>query len=416
MTTKNNDNAGNSTQPSSQQSHPQSYFFGQNPDWDAMPVPVILFVELPFWLMVPDCSLQVEVNGHTFQVEVKSNFFELYAHEARDSRASRIYMGPPGGALNPELQQAIDEQQIPVMPRKCKTVLRIHSRCNADVLVAEAEEGARANEARAYLEALCEAHLEVVNRVVRQYRLSTYDYFPYEVSPWDVPTWMVEPGNGSISITLLNYARWDIKPIMRWDNDHSDEYKLIEPTDLQTNMTADASAGELELLDALNLMERGDFSGAVRRVTTSIEAIVESVLRTQLLQRYSQAEVESRLHASRNDFPGRLRQYERLSGRTLPAVLASELETTRNLRHAIVHRGARIAYADRGQAQRAVDTGRWIFNWFEDQPDRFAVREKRIGMRSLGRRFSLFDAEITSDGVVVYKPSDLDETQQDSQQ
>ncbi len=349
-------------------------------------------------------------------MEVKSNFFELYAHEARDSRASRVYMGPPGGALNPELQQAIDEQQIPVMPRKCKTVLRLHSRCNADVLVAEAEEGARANEARAYLEALCEAHLEVVNRVVRQYRLSTYDYFPYEVSPWDVPTWMVEPGNGSISITLLNYARWDIKPIMRWDNDHSDEYKLIEPTDLQTNMTADASAGELELLDALNLMERGDFSGAVRRVTTSIEAIVESVLRTQLLQRYSQAEVESRLHASRNDFPGRLRQYERLSGRTLPAVLASELETTRNLRHAIVHRGARIAYADRGQAQRAVDTGRWIFNWFEDQPDRFAVREKRIGMRSLGRRFSLFDAEITSDGVVVYKPSDLDETQQDSQQ
>ncbi len=36
---------------------PESYSLGQELDWDADPLPVTLFVELPFWLMVPSCPL-----------------------------------------------------------------------------------------------------------------------------------------------------------------------------------------------------------------------------------------------------------------------------------------------------------------------------------------------------------------------
>jgi hypothetical protein len=180
---------------------------------------------------------------------------------------------------------------------------------------------------------------------------------------------------------------------------------LIEPSELQTALTYQPSEGEFELLDALNFMERGDYSDAVRRITTAIEAQTESVLRQELLKNHSSSYVEARLKASENDFPGRLRQYQKLSHRKLPDALEKELETTRTLRHSIVHRGTRIAFNDRGRAQRAVDTGRWIFNWLENDSTRRDVREKRIGKRSLGRHFGFYNAEITSAGVIVHRPS-----------
>ncbi len=249
--------------------------------------------------------------------------------------------------------------------------------------------------------ALCEAHFEVVNRVVQSYRLSTYDYFPYEVSPWDIPVWWVVVPAGFVRVVLFNYADWDRKPRIGRMGGPTETYSLIEPAALQQATRQDADASELELLDALNRMEHGDYTGAVRRITTAIEAMVEWVLRSELLKLYSEAEVEEKLHASRNDFPGRARQYEKLSGRQLDAILRQELEDTRSLRHEIVHRGLRISFRDRGRAQRSVDTGRWTFNWFENRPGRARLRETRIGTRSIGRHMSLFDAEITSEGVVV---------------
>lgn len=265
-------------------------------------------------------------------------------------------------------------------------------------------------EAYFYLKALCEAHVEVINHVVQHYRLSTYDYFPYEVSPWDVPVWYVDSGSVTFRVVLQDYAEWDYKPILTHPGARDLTYALISPPKLQDAMVVEPSAGELELLDALNFMERGDYSGAVRRITTAIEAILDSVLRRELMGRYPEPEVESRLRASQNDFPGRLRQYQNLSGRDLPADLADELNATRNLRHNIVHRGERITFANRGQAQRAVDTGRWIFNWIEDNPDRRDVRETSLAFRSLGRHRSYFDAEITPNGVIVHKPPDTTST------
>ncbi len=49
-----------SDEPTKQQAteqSPSSYWVGEELNWEADPVPVILFVELPFWLMVSDCSL-----------------------------------------------------------------------------------------------------------------------------------------------------------------------------------------------------------------------------------------------------------------------------------------------------------------------------------------------------------------------
>jgi hypothetical protein len=216
----------------------------------------------------------------------------------------------------------------------------------------------------------------------------------------------VEDGD-FIRVSLLDYADLDFKPIVMQFKDvgnsqaERETVKHIEPTGLQEALCQKPSTGEYELLDALNLMIRGDYSSAVRRITTAIEVVLESSLRAELLKLHPPAEVEQKLQSSRNDFPGRLRQYEKLSGHEMPAELTTDLDRTRNLRHEIVHRGRRLLFQERGTAQRAVDTGRWIFNRLENNPDRVAVREKNVAFRSLGKHRHLMDSFLTPDGAVV---------------
>src|ERR1019366_10217739 len=65
--------------------------------------------------------------------------------------------------------------------------------------------------------------------------------------------------------------------------------------------------------------------------------------------------------------------------------------------------GYRIGPGERGKAQKAVDTGRWLFNWFENDDARRNIREKRIAFRSLGRDLTagIFSPKITPDGVLL---------------
>lgn len=259
---------------------PEKYCVGQELDWEAPSVPVELWVELPFWMMVPDCIQEIEVRGHRFNVEIKDGYVERYARTIVDSRFTCVYIGPPTpDQPNTELESLLREGNVPVMDRKCKTVLRIHSACNKDVLMAVKPEDERSGSALFYLQSFCEAHLEVVNNLVQHYRLSTYDYFAYEVSPWDVPIWLVGSEVGAVRVVLLNYAAWDEKPIIYTVGGSRKRYKLIDESELQSAIITEPSSVEYELLDALNFMERGDYSGAVRKATTAIEAQLESALR-----------------------------------------------------------------------------------------------------------------------------------------
>lgn len=379
---------------------PASYFVGQELDWEAPWDPVDLVVELPYWLMVPNCTLTVSVEGCDFQVQLRDDCFEVHLGEFTDSRNRRIYIGPLSSELDEQLLH-LPSDAGPVR-RKCKTVVRLLTRSNADVLAAAAEGGRRGRVSMYYLESLCAAHLPVLNELVRGYRVATYDFFPFELSPWDVPVWSVIDQHGSTStVRLMDYRGWDGKPLVGGRGHPMIPMMLITPSDLQSAVGGPSTPGELEMLDALNLVQRGDYSGAVRRVSTSIEVILEAVLRVELSGRHSDDEVREKLEQSKNDVPGRLRQYIKLSRRTAPAGLLAELDRTRALRHAVVHDGLRIPYPDRGVVERAVETGRWLFNWFENDVTRAQRREGLLGLRSLGRHLPLYGARITPNGVVV---------------
>jgi hypothetical protein len=280
--------------------------------------------------------------------------------------------------------------------------MRLTTRCNADVLAAALEGGRRERVSGYYLETLCSAHLPVINEVVRSYRLATYDLFPFELSPWDVPVWSIGDEHGpSRTVVLMAYRGWDGKPLIGSKGHPMLPLQLIAAADLEAALGSTSTPGEIELLDAINLVERGDYAGAVRRVSTSIEVIIEAVLRQELSTRYSDPEIEEQLERSKNDVPGRLRQYQKLSRRKASPELLNDLDRTRELRHAIVHHGLRIPYVDRGTADRAVETGRWLLNWFENDAARTERREALLAMRSLGRHLPLYGAAITADGVVV---------------
>jgi len=387
---------------------PLRFALGEDLNWKAPWIGVCLWVELPFWLMVDNTTFAIEVEGHEFQVAVHDNYFELHGAQITDSRHTVCYQGPLKKLddLSAEIKQLRKENpDTPFMWRKCKTVLKIASRCNEEVWSATRTEGKlRQSTIDLYLAELCKAHIPVLNRLIQAYRLATYDYFAFEVAPWDVPRWLVERAGRCVGSLLLPYRGWDIKPaIFKNPEAPPVPYQLIQGEDLQNQVSATATSGELEVLDALNLMERGDYSGAVRRITTAIEVIVEAVVAREIEATEGKHHAEKFLKKTQTQFWRRVAKYEALSGRTLSDGLRKQLSETRELRHSIVHRGYRINSSERGRTQRAVDTGRWIFNWFENDDARRTVREKRISFRSLGRdlTYGVFPARITPEGVVV---------------
>jgi hypothetical protein len=150
-------------------------------------------------------------------------------------------------------------------------------------------------------------------------------------------------------------------------------------------------------------MERGNYSDAVRRITTAIEVVVEAVTGDLVEQHEGKQAAAKFLRDTKTNFPRRITKYGALSMRPLPDALMTALTRTRTIRHQIVHGGYRISPGERGSAQRCVDTGRWIFNWFENNEHRRKVRETRLAFRSLGRdqTYNIFRPEITPEGVVL---------------
>lgn len=405
---------------------PASGGLGDDIDWKARWLKVRLRVELPFWLMVDNTTLPVEVGGHTFSVSLQCETFELHAGEVSDSKRYVLYSGPrkPFEELSKQIHALRKTRpEIPLEWRKCKTVVRIETRCNADVWRKRRKLSKRPNpSAIVYLQELCRAHIPVLNQLIQKYRLATYDLFAFEVSPWDVPYWHIERGEEMVHCLLVPYRFWDHVPVINAPDGTRRFYRMIAPEKLGQSLTFVPTAGELELLDAMNFMQRGNYSDAVRRITTAIEAVVESRIRTLISGRDGVDASERFLEKTRMRFPERVSKYEALVNAQLGEVRKKALEETRKLRNRIVHHGYRIPPAERFVAEKCVVTGRWIFNWFEDDTARKSTRESSVAFRGLGRdaEAGVFRPEITPEGVVLsplakqasdVKP--LDSTKQD---
>jgi hypothetical protein len=374
---------------------PTSFAVGDHLNWDSPLVPVHLVVELPYFLMLEIARIDVEFHSITFEMMISDQDFEVFVGEFTDARRTCGYQGN-----GPDLFESRDDVKalnLPLIRRKQRTTIYLKTQCNEDVLNSVYAMDDSSREAFIYLETLCEAHIPVINELVRRYRLMTYDYFAYEVQPWDIPVWHVRGGKpGHVSVPLFHYASLQSRPwidtnllkrdVSEEDRAHRYQLTLTSVNELAAVDSSLAVPGEDDLLDARNLMERGDYNGAIRRATTALEALVEYVLRQELLKQFDPATVEDRLLKSQNDFPGRLRQWQRLSGVKLNDSTNRAIDRLRTLRHEVVHRGRRLSYEERGLAQQCVDTGRWAFNAIQRDQTRTQLREfTNMTVRAIAR-------------------------------
>lgn len=386
---------------------PESWWVGKELDWNAPLIDVSLWVELPFWLMTGDGPLTVEHAGISFEVMVSEACYELFIHAVTDSRRTVQYLGPwpPHGELLESLDKLREQEPAAQFAwRKCRTVVKIPARCHESIFEQGFAGGASDTASAAiYRAELCRANIPVLNRLIQHYRLATYDYFAFEVAPWDVPSWMLEHEGRSVTTFLLPYKEWDRKPRVVDRDGNETAYELISHQDLAATMDSPISPGEVELMDALNLMQRGDYSGAVRRVTTAIEVVVEAAVEQAMDAQTGESDAAEFLRRTRMRFFDRIEKYEAITRRTFPKALRKQLDRTRKLRHAVVHDGYRISVSDRGAAQQSVDTGRWIFNWFENNESRAKLRETRLALRAAGRDVDagVFPHEFTDKGIVI---------------
>lgn len=394
---------------------PESFIFGDGIDWDSPFVETKLYVELPFWLMMPPGPVQVEWSGTRFTVHVCPRWMEVFGWEVTDSRASVVHQGPFDPDYEPSgtIKAALEESEGVLMRRRTKTVLRLETKGHTDAFrdVREDESPRVEAEHEAYRASLCEAHIPVVNELIQRYRLTTYDYFAYEVSPWDVPAWHLGHAGDGVTAVLLTYKTWDDRPATVEDSPTPGGRPVITPFEfasaggLEAFPTSEATPGEFDLLDARSLMERGDYTGAVRRAVTAIEAVLAWALGNELEKRYGRDEAARRLEDSKTDFPGRARQWLKLAEPEIGQDRFDRFEETRQVRHEIVHRGRRLNHAERGMAQRLVDTGRWLYNAIESKPERTHLREFAPSgvLRSVGRsEMSVrFPSEIDATGITL---------------
>ncbi|WIG18398.1 hypothetical protein [Kocuria rosea] len=397
----------------------ESFIFGDHLDWSSETVDVTLSVELPFWLMMEDCDLQLSISGVSTQVSLRDSYVELYAGEVLDSRRTLAWQGPDNEdpLLATDVIETLEEHGPALRP--CRSVVKIAARAHSDVFTAFAEQGdetaipGRANEAKIYLASLCDAHIPVLNDLIQRYRLASYDYHPYEVAPWDVPVWLVAAPAGTATVRLLPYSEWDRKPVIHDQHKTGDpdagatSFRFTDPATVSATDPVQTTPGEFELLDARSMMERGDYTGSVRRSVTAIEAVVEHALSSELAKTLSSDEVRRELKRTETNFPRRFEKWQELSGVKINSQMDATFSATRKIRHQIVHRALRLTHADRGTAQMSVDNARWLFNAIEGKPDRTALREKPFVLRDMGRvaTFARFDVIADEIGIRVQRPS-----------
>jgi hypothetical protein len=348
---------------------PEQVTFGDGIDWSSELAETMLYVELPFWLMLSPGPVDIEWAGTTFTIHVCPMWMEVFVHEVTDSRVTVAHQGPWHPTYEPTQELAVElaRHQEPWMRRLCKTVLRLSTRAHSSAFreLGPAELPRVRAEQEAYWASLCEAHIPVVNELIQRYRLVTYDHFAFEVSAWDVSVWYLKHSNKGYRAVLLPYKSWDCKPVIVEDGAAPSDPPKVRPfqwaelPDLGSMTSAEATPGEFDLLDARSLMQRGHYTGAVRRAVTAMEAVVAWALLGELKKNYSASEAEQQLKNTDNDFPGRLRQWRKLANPPISQQEFDEFEVTRKIRHDIVHRGLRLGHNERGLAQRAVDTGRW---------------------------------------------------------
>jgi hypothetical protein len=388
-TTQSHEDAeGSSTSSSSSSSPspvaiPKAVWPGMTLNWGSPFREILLHAELPFWLLVADCSLPVTVRDCTLELSITGRAIEIQRGKAyRDSHSNTAIIEKVEGKPSDRAAAILaDMKQSGFTLRTTRTLISIKTNVLEDAIAAIQEGGRRRVDAQMYFGSFVHAHLPFVNKTINAYRLVGADPFTAEVTEWDIPIWYIDVDENFIPISLIPYKGSEGPPVTITPTGETNAITFVEANDIEEALKLPEIPGQVDLLDAWSLYYRGRQSDAIRSLITSLEVLLEARLREYLSKAgVTEAEVELRLDESWNNFQARLTEYIRASRRRLPGPILSvipyingvrlreELEQVRNLRHKIVHEGERLSYPFHGQMQRAMETMTWLFNWLAESP------------------------------------------------
>jgi hypothetical protein len=369
--------------------------------WKGQTTPIRLMVELPFWITLPDCDIQVVHDCASVQASIRGQYMAVSDGPLfYDSHRNVVFIGPnddlrAGKGLPP----VVAATGAPVY-RPMKSVVIFKPQAMEDAVLAleeqepvaqhETRKLRRLNRAVQYLQSLAYAHLPLLNRLIAGYRLASRDPFAFQVSAWDVAVWFAEHNGRLVRIGLMPYQDADWYPTLgklgeatKW------AFFGADADTVEAQARKDVAPGTSEVLDAHSLLYRGRVEDAVRSAVTAIEVALEAQITKLLVAKaYTKQQVESRLAETWNDFDKRLADYERISATRVPGPilsclphingirLKSELRRVRKLRHRIVHEGLRVDSHSRGPMVRAIETMTWLFRWLSWEEGKAEERSK----------------------------------------
>jgi hypothetical protein len=379
---------------------------------DGERVRIRLLVELPFWLLVPECEISLMHEQTSVQASVFQKYIEVSQGPLYHASHATVRHIAHANDLTPDSLPPCLAGMRPAIIRHMKTVIVFQPEALKEALdwsagqsltgstpaeeIERVKRIRRINYAHLYFCSLAFGHIPFLNHLIRSYRSSSFDPFAVEISGWDVPIWFAQYGDALFRICLVPYWGTDTYPtVSRFGETTAQSYIAATGEAVQTQAQEEVTPGELELLNALSLYHRGRFDDAIRSAVTAIEVAVEAQLFDLLkAKHYTDEEADRRLAETRNSFHDRLKDYEKVSQRRLPSPmvswlptingvrLKSELGWVRHLRHQIVHQGVGVDIFSAGLMQRAIETMTWLFRWLSG--------EKRT--ESQGRNFTFFNA------------------------
>jgi hypothetical protein len=402
---------------------------GSSLDWSSPRIAVQLYVELPFWLMMPEGQFAVSHGATKLKIQVVHGCEEIQLTTTHlKNRSSTAFIARPGEVPPLATQQRVDQSKSGCSARIHRTTLVIETMALVSALEGVVhEKPVNGVHAARYLSALAAGHLPLVNALITAYRRVSCDPFVQEVTEATVPIWFLRFTDHFLRVSVYPYADLEYRLELRTKEGKPEPANLATVEEVSQFLTQPETPGETILLDAWSHYYAGRYGDSIRALVTAIEVLLEAKSAEALRNRGKSTEqVQKALDATDTKFITRLNNYLQLTKRTIPGPLLSwvpyvngvrlrnELDRTRELRHKIVHEGYRMRPFAHGLMQRAAETMTWLFDWLEDNEVNTTKRFKLYSIKSDLKGRIPFDVEYAADGVKVvewhgFPPDDTEE-------
>lgn len=184
--------------------------------WNDKTKLILLTVELPFRLMIPNGEFVLTHEKTTLNAKVRGDFVELYhGPMILGSHANVAYLGPKDSLHKVDIGTVVPNQTPLYRGMRTVVVFEIQAMENAfnsHAIAIKASESLLTqnrmkNRSNQYLQSLAFAHIPFLNQLITSYRSASLDPYAFEVSEWDVSVWYAEDENQVQRIGLMPY--WD---------------------------------------------------------------------------------------------------------------------------------------------------------------------------------------------------------------